>query len=107
MIPLVTGAALKAAALKTAVALTAATAGATLLTGTAQAATPGPATSTVAAVTQQADLARFDPHRRAFRAHFRTYGQCVFFANHDRNPRTNGWDCRHGGDRNLPWEYWY
>ncbi|HEY1970138.1 MAG TPA: hypothetical protein VGH89_19440 [Pseudonocardia sp.] len=103
MFPLATG-----AALKTAVALTAATAGAALLTGTASAATPAPATSTTAAVTQPAsDLAWLNPGRRAFRVHFRTYDQCVFFANHDRSPRTNGWDCRRGGDRNFPWEYWY
>jgi hypothetical protein len=104
MIPLATGAALKAA-----IAVTAVTASAGLLTGTAQAATPGPDTSTAAAAVTQhlSDFPRFDPHRRVFRAHFRTYGECVFFANHDRNPRTNGWDCRRGGDRNFPWEYWY
>jgi hypothetical protein len=108
MFPLATGAARKAA-----VALTAATAGAALLTGTAQAATPTPATvpgtvaGSVAADQPVGDLARLDPRRRAFRVHFRTYAKCVFFANHDRSPRTNGWDCRRGGDRNFPWEYWY
>lgn len=83
MISLATGAALKAA-----IAVTAATASAGLLTGTAQAATPGPDTSTAAAAVTQhlSDFPRFDPHRRVFRAHFRTYGECVFFANHDRNP---------------------
>jgi hypothetical protein len=66
-----------------------ATAGAALLTGTAQAATPGPATSTTAArVTQHvSDFPLFDPHGRVFRVHFRTYyDQCVYFANHDRSP---------------------
>jgi hypothetical protein len=98
-----------AAAVKAAVALTAATASATLLTGTAQAATPGldTATTAAAATNHVGEFPRFDPRRRVFRAHFRTYGECVFFANHDRNPRTNGWDCRRGGDRNFPWEYWY
>ena len=102
------------AALKTAMALTVATSTAALLSGTAEAATPSPATSNPAtsntagsAAAHVSDVARFDPHRRVFRLHFRTYAQCVFFANHDRKPRTNGWDCRHGGDRNFPWEYWY
>jgi hypothetical protein len=104
MTPLATG-----AALKTAMALTAATAGTVLFTGTASAATPAPATATTdAAVMQQAsEFPLWDPRGRAFRVHFRTYGECVFFANHDRNPRTHGWDCRHGGDQNFPWEYWY
>jgi hypothetical protein len=104
MIPFATG-----AAAKTAIALSAAVAGVVLSTGTAQAATAGPGVSTVeAAVTQQAsEFPSWDPHGRGFRAHFRTYGECVFFANHDRNPRTHGWDCRRGGDRNFPWEYWY
>jgi hypothetical protein len=104
----------KTAALKTATALTAVAAGATLLGGTAQAATPGPtlATGPAAAVTPAvaqdlSDFPRFDPRRRNFRVHFRTYAQCVYFANHDGRPRTNGWDCRHGGNRNFPWEYWY
>jgi hypothetical protein len=86
-----------------------ATAGAALLTGTAQAATPAPATSTTAAALPQqvSGFPLSDPHGRGFRAHFRTRRACVFFANHDRNPRTHGWDCRHGGDRHFPWEYWY
>jgi hypothetical protein len=97
------------AALKTAMALTAATAGSVLFAGTAAAATPVSATAvTGAAVTRQAsEFPRWDPHGRVFRVHFRTYGECVFFANHDRIPRTHGWDCRRGGDRNFPWEYWY
>lgn len=106
MIPLATG-----AALKTAAALTAAAAGAVLFTGTAQAATPAApaaaAVSPVPAAQSVSDYPRFDPRRRGFRAHFRTYGECVYFANHDRNPRTNGWDCRHGVSRAFPWEYWY
>jgi hypothetical protein len=83
--------------------------GAALLTGTAQAETPAPPTSiTAAALPQQVgDFPLSDPHGRGFRAHFRTRRECVFFANHDRNPRTHGWDCRRGGDRNFPWEYWY
>ncbi|HEY9416601.1 MAG TPA: hypothetical protein VIQ30_17735, partial [Pseudonocardia sp.] len=60
------------------------------------------------AVTQNvADHPRFDPRRRGFRAHFRTYAQCAYFANHDGRPRTNGWDCRHGRNGPFPWEYWY
>ena len=104
MISLTTG-----AALKTATVLTAAAAGATLLGGTAEAATPsaGAAVATQAVSQAVSDFPRFDPRRRNFRVHFRTYQQCVFFANHDGRPRTNGWDCRHGGDRNFPWEYWY
>jgi hypothetical protein len=84
-----------------------------LFTGTASAATPAPATATAItdatgpAAQSMSDFPRFDPHRRGFRVHFRTYQQCVFYANHDRNPRTNGWDCRRGHDRNFPWEYWY
>ena len=119
MLSLPTGAALKTAALKTAAlktvalktgtALTAAAAGLTLLGGTAQAAIPGPATAlATTAVTQNvADHPRFDPRRRGFRAHFRTYAQCAYFANHDGRPRTNGWDCRHGRNGPFPWEYWY
>ena len=94
----------------TVMALTVATASALLLSGTAQAATPVPATSSLAAspvATTVSTVPQLDPRRRVFRAHFRTYGECAFFANHDRNPRTNGWDCRHGGDRVFPWEYWY
>ena len=93
------------AVVKTALALTAATA--TALPSGAPTIAAGPATP-VAAVADGMGLSpQFDPRRRIFRAHFRTFGECAFFANHDRNPRTNGWDCRRGGDRNLPWEYWY
>lgn len=115
MFPPATGAVLKTAALKTAAlktgtVLTAAVAGATLLSGTALAAAPG-ATGAAAvspAVSQAvSDFPRFDPRRRVFRVHFRTYAQCAYFANHDGRPRTDGWDCRRGGDRNFPWEYWY
>src|SRR5581483_7523018 len=96
MTPLATG-----AAIKTAMALTAATATTVLFAGTAAAACPAlAATPTETAATQQvSEFPLWDPHGRAFRVHFRTYGECVFFANHDRNPRTHGWDCRRGGDR--------
>ena len=103
MLQFATGAAVKAA-----LALTAATAA--VLPGGAQAVTPGPATSVTAAAAAADPVGlfpQFDPRGRGFRAHFRTFGECVFFANHDRNPRTHGWDCRRGGDRNFPWEYWY
>ena len=95
------------AVVKTALALTTATA--TVLPGGAPAIAAGPAVPVAAtAVADGMGLSpQFDPRRRIFRAHFRTFDECAFFANHDRNPRTNGWDCRRGGDRNLPWEYWY
>jgi hypothetical protein len=89
------------------IALTAAATAAVLLTGTAAAAAPSTSTTAEAATPSVSGYPSSDPRRRAFRAHFRTYAQCAFFANHDRNPRTNGWDCRHGRDRVFPWEYWY
>jgi hypothetical protein len=101
MLPFATG-----AALKTALALTAVTSSAVMFAGTAEAATPA-ASSTTAATPVSAGIPRADPHRRGFRNHFKSQQQCIAFANHDRNPRTNGWDCRHGGNRDFPWEYWY
>jgi hypothetical protein len=94
----------------TAKTLAVATVSVVLLSGTAQAAIPGSVVSNPGAAPDAAPLGAaplFDPHRRGFKAHFRTYGECAFFANHDRKPRTNGWDCRHGRDRVFPWEYWY
>jgi hypothetical protein len=68
--------------------------------GTAYAAEP--VTRAAATATQLAT----PPPGHKFHAKYRTLQDCQRDAQRDHPGRAGDWDCRHGSDRNSPWEYW-